>query len=274
MELQTMWQPRSFNYDYRITPPVVPAITVLNPRPGEMVTVGSNYTVRWTSNVTDYNYYHVGLFNKYSLNSERIDEMVKGSTAVTFKITEKNIQNMVAASGGKTAAQIKDGYFIEVAAMKPIIAPNGSQTGFFADVKGKSALFTIIAPSPTPTVSTIAPPVMCPAGMICNKAGVAPYCPGGYTCNAVSVNCPTGYSCTDYVRGATEVIVPAAYIPITTSTPTPTPTPTTSATPSTTATPSSTSTASPSGSSQSLGPNHSFLGNVFYAIGDLLDLVF
>jgi hypothetical protein len=225
-----------------------PKINILRPKSREIWVIGNQYSIQFNSTVNDFEYYTISLKNKYSgtVGMQIAGNVTKSAGSYNFRLTDGLVKGVVANSPGKTAEQIKNDYYIEVLAMKPVyLNSTGAFAGYSFDVSGRSDYFTItssIIPTPVPT--NVPKSIYCPVGYICNPVNSSSsYCPTGYVCNSVTTNCPAGYTCTTKIlKSSLATPVPTPYYspsptPHYYSTPIPTPVPTATATPAPTATP-------------------------------------
>jgi len=140
----------SSNYYFSIRANVQkPSITITSPSAGSIFNADSVQTVRWTSTVTDHSYYRMSLKNS---NAGSVAYMLgnnidRTATSHNASLTSSKISSL-ALSSGKTAEQIKDGYYIELYAMKPF----GADNSMTYEVLGKSGYFTINPPTTEPPV--------------------------------------------------------------------------------------------------------------------------
>jgi hypothetical protein len=103
----------------------------------------------------------------------------------------------------------------------PKVVQTTTYTHSYANPGTYAILFTVTN-SAGLSAQTSATVVACPVGYICTPPNSTTFCPAGYICTAVTVNCPSGYTCYTYSKYPTPTTSPR---PSPSSSPSPTPTP-------------------------------------------------
>src|SRR3989338_9146419 len=102
-----------------VTTSSTPSITVISPNGGSYSQLNP-LNISWTPYSGDFDYYYLFLGNKLAGGSSLSPNQNISKINVSFTANNLSevIKEIIANSGGKTAEQIKDSYYIEIDAVK------------------------------------------------------------------------------------------------------------------------------------------------------------
>ena len=135
-----------------VTTSSTPSITVISPNGGSYSQLNP-LNISWTPYSGDFDYYYLFLGNKLAGGSSLSPNQNISKINVSFTANNLSevIKEIIANSGGKTAEQIKDSYYIEIDAVK------NDRVGGSIIYRTFSVPFTITSDISQPSITVISP---------------------------------------------------------------------------------------------------------------------